>query len=235
MCGRFSLIATWQSLLDAMKAEPPVQYAIRYNIAPYQSVLLLRRNPSTGSREFAHARWGLIPSWGGEKPAKPLINARSESAAMRPAFRAAFRRRRCLVPATGFYEWKSEGGRRNPWYFQMRDGRLFAFAGLWETSVSPDGGEIDTCTILTTSPNDLVEPIHDRMPCILSQESWPAWLGTSEEPVGAHEIDSIQSLLGPFPAESISKTRVSAAVNSATAEGPDCIAPPGPETLLLPF
>ncbi|HOT30120.1 MAG TPA: SOS response-associated peptidase [Candidatus Ozemobacteraceae bacterium] len=235
MCGRFSLIATWQSLLDAMKAEPLVQYTARYNIAPSQPVLLLRRNASTGSREFAHALWGFLPSWAGEKPVKPLINARSETAATKPAFRTAFRRRRCLVPATGFYEWKAEAGKRNPWYFRMRDGGLFAFAGLWETSVSPDGGEFDTCTILTTSPNELVAAVHDRMPCILPPESWPAWLGTGEEPVGAGEIAAIQSLLGPFPAGPMIGTRVSAAVNSATAEGPGCIAPPGPKTPPLPL
>jgi len=235
VCGRFSLIATWQSLLDAMKAEPPVQYTARYNIAPSQPVLLLRRNASTGSREFAHALWGFLPSWTDGKPAKPLINARSETVATKPAFRAAFRRRRCLVPATGFYEWKSEGGRRKPWYFQMRDGRLFAFAGLWETSVTPDGGEIDNCTILTTSPNDLVAPVHERMPCILPPGSWPGWLGTGEEPVGAGEIDALQNMLSPFPSETMIGTRVSATVNSATAEGPDCIAPPGPDTPLLPL
>lgn len=235
MCGRFSLIATWQSLLDAMKAEPPAIYSKRYNIAPAQPVLLLRRDPTTGSREFSHALWGFLPSWAGGKAMKPLINARSETAATKPAFRAAFRRRRCLIPATGFYEWKSEAGRRNPWYFRMHDGRLFAFAGLWETSVSPDGGELDTCTILTTSPNDLVAHIHDRMPCILPTESWAAWLGTGEEPVGAGETGAIQSLLSPFPADLMIGTRVSAAVNSAAAEGPDCIAPPGPETPPLPI
>ncbi len=235
MCGRFSLIATWQSLLDAMKAEPPVQYTARYNIAPSQPVLLLRRTPSTGSSEFVHALWGFLPFWTGGKPAKPLINARSETAATKPAFRAAFRRRRCLVPATGFYEWKSEAGRRAPWYFRMRDDKLFAFAGLWETSVSQDGGEIDTCAILTTSPNDLVAPVHDRMPCILPPEFWPAWLGTAEEPAGAGETGALQSLLCPFPAASMIGTRVSTAVNSATVEGPDCIAPPGPETPPLPL
>lgn len=219
-----------------MKAEPPSQYVERYNIAPSQPILLLRRNASTGSREFAHALWGFLPIWGGgAKPSKPLINARSETAATKPAFRAAFRRRRCLIPATGFYEWKSEGGRRKPWYFRMRDGNLFALTGLWETLVSPEGGEIETCTILTTSANDLIAPVHDRMPCILPPESWAAWLGTGEEPAGPGETDALVSLLAPFPSGPMIGTRVSATVNSATAEGPDCIAPPGPETPLLPL
>lgn len=235
MCGRFSLIATWQSLLDAMKAEPPSQYKARYNIAPAQPLLLLRRNEMSGCREFTHALWGLIPSWSSdENPLKPIINARSETAATKPAFRAAFRRRRCLIPATGFYEWKSEAGKKKPWHFQMRDFSLFAFAGLWERFISPAGGEIDTCTILTTSPNSVVGQVHDRMPCILAPENHEEWLENGEEPIDAGTVAAMQGMLIPFPAEQMAGMPVSGYVNSANVEGPACLEPALPETPCLP-
>jgi len=226
MCGRFSLIATWQSLLDAMKAEPPKQYTARYNIAPSQPVLLLWRNEDNGRREFTHALWGLVPSWSSEdRPVKALINARSETASTKPAFRAAFRRRRCLIPATGFYEWSRTGGKKQPWHFQMRDGALFAFAGLWERLISPAGGEIETCAILTTTANPLVAPIHGRMPCILHPAAYDEWVGDGENIPGSAQDKLVQNLLKPYPDLAMHSIAVSSVVNSPTADGPACLEP----------
>ncbi|HNW35815.1 MAG TPA: SOS response-associated peptidase [Candidatus Ozemobacteraceae bacterium] len=239
MCGRFSLIATWQSLLDAMKAEPPKQYTARYNIAPSQPVLLLWRNEDTGRREFTHALWGLVPSWSNEdRPVNPLINARAETAATKPAFRESFRRRRCLIPATGFYEWSGTGGKKQPWHFQMRDGGLFAFAGLWERLVSPVGGEIETCAILTTTANRLVAKVHDRMPCILQPEAFDAWIGDGEETPGSAQTTAVQKLLRPFPDLAMRSIAVATGVNSPAVDGPACLEPARRErgvTPRLPF
>ncbi|HEY9069728.1 MAG TPA: SOS response-associated peptidase [Candidatus Ozemobacteraceae bacterium] len=198
MCGRFSLIATWQSLLDAMKAEPPVPYAPREEIFPSQPVLILRRNEQSKRSEFTHVLWGFIPAWSTDDwPAKPMINARSETVTEKRSFCTAFRRRRCLIPATGWFEWKIEAGRKHRWEFHRRDGGIFAFAGLWECLVTPRIGEIETCAILTTSANELAAPIHDRMPCIIPPDRYEEWLGPGEEVYDSSELRSLHSLLRP--------------------------------------
>lgn len=169
MCGRFTLRVPAAELVEIFRLlrRPDVQP--RYNIAPTQPVAVVRRIDR--GRELSMLRWGLVPSWAKDpKIGARMINARAETVATKPAFRTALRRRRCLVPADGFYEWaKSAGGTKQPHYITRRDGRPFAFAGLWESWDGPDGSSIESCTIVTTEANDLVGRIHDRMPVILSE------------------------------------------------------------------
>ena len=196
MCGRFALLATGPEIAETFALTETPQLAPRYNIAPTQPVAAIRLHPHSGQREWTHFHWGLIPSWAKEpNMGARMINARSETVAEKPAFRAAFKRRRCLVPASGFYEWQKTGSSKQPMYIHPADAPLFAFAGLWETWQIPGGGELDSCTILTTTPNSLMRAIHDRMPVILEPEDFAMWLDPSERPEnGLH-------LLRPFSPE----------------------------------
>lgn len=221
MCGRFTLIAPGEAIADLFQlAEvPPLQP--RYNIAPTQPVAAVRLSPSSGARELAHFHWGLIPRWAKDpKIGSRMINARSETAAEKPSFRAAFKYRRCLVPADGFYEWQKRNGGKQPVRIQMRDGRPFAIAGLWEHWISPDGSEIDSCTLLTTEPNDLLRPVHNRMPVLLDPADFDAWLD-----VNSFQGADVQALLRPFSDQEMSFYPVSTYVNSPHNDDPHCIEP----------
>ena len=222
MCGRFALLATGSEIAETFALTETPQLAPRYNIAPTQPVAAIRLHPHSGQREWTHFHWGLIPSWAKEpNMGARMINARSETVAEKPAFRAAFKRRRCLVPASGFYEWQKTGSSKQPMYIHPADAPLFAFAGLWETWQIPGGGELDSCTILTTTPNSLMRAIHDRMPVILEPEDFAMWLDPGERPEnGLH-------LLRPFSPEKMSTYPVSTFVNNPRNEGPNCIAPVG--------
>ena len=173
-------------------------------------------------------RWGLVPSWAKDvKVGNRMINAVSETAATKPAFRSAFRRRRCLVLADGFFEWRKEGtgsnrgaSRRAPLYFTQKSGQTMAFAGLWENWKSPDNEWVRSCTILTTAANSFIEPVHNRMPVILSEETVPLWLDPLTE-----APDNLEPLLVPAPPELLEVREVSPVVNNARSEGPECIAP----------
>lgn len=224
MCGRFALLSPGETLLATFEVETTpldlAQLGPRYNVAPTQPVLAVRTAGPHAQKELTFFRWGLVPSWAQDlKMGARMINARSETVAEKPAFRAAFKRRRCLIPADGFYEWQKQNGRKQPMFIHLTDQRPFAFAGLWETWQSPDGGELETCTILTTTPNELMEPIHNRMPVILSPEDYDEWLhpGTSPQ-TGLH-------LLRPFPAGQMAAYPVSPHVNSPANDDPACIAP----------
>lgn len=182
--------------------------------------MVLRADSETGDRELVLMRWGLIPSWATDtRIGSRLINARSETAAEKPSFRAAYKRRRCLVIADGFYEWKKNGRSKQPYLIQMKSLRPFAFAGLWEIREKSES-RIESCAILTTTPNSLMTDIHDRMPVILSDESADLWLD--------HQIEQptvLSSLLVPFPAAEMEAIPVSSLVNSPCNESPHCVVP----------
>jgi putative SOS response-associated peptidase YedK len=223
MCGRFtlrapaSLVAEQFALFDAPPFEP------RYNIAPTQPVVVVRQAGVEASipRELVWLRWGLVPSWA-QDPAigNRLINARAETAAEKPAFRAAMRRRRCLVVADGFYEWQRTGGRKQPYFIHMRDDRPFAFACLWESWEGADHSALETCVILTTDPNDLMRRIHDRMPVIVSPNDYGRWLDPAIE-----KPDQLAALLRPYATDELIGYPVSPHVNSPAHDDPRCIEP----------
>jgi putative SOS response-associated peptidase YedK len=225
MCGRFSLYADPETLARQFGLELPPVLVPRYNIAPTQPVGIVRVNPQTRQREWALVLWGLIPSWAND-PAigARMINARAESAPEKPAFRAAFKRRRCLLPASGFYEWQKLDGGKQPHHITAAGGELLAFAGLWEIWRGPDGGELETCTILTTEANAVTAPIHDRMPVILAPADYAAWLGTGADAT-SQELTLLRFLLQPSPAEGLQAYPVSPFVNSSKNEGERCVVP----------
>ncbi len=219
MCGRFTLVAPGPVLAEEFGAPPPEELSPRYNIAPSQPVLAVRLSVRTGSREFALLRWGLIPSWA-QDPAigHRMINARAETVAEKPSFRGPFRHRRCLVPASGFYEWKVEGEGKRPFYIRRRDGRPLAIAGLWDSWKSPEGPPVESVTLITTGANDTLAPIHDRMPVILPPEAFGVWLDG-----GSFDSERLLSLLRPFPAGKMEAHPVSPAVNDPRHDSPSNI------------
>ncbi|MDF1512881.1 MAG: SOS response-associated peptidase [Anaerolineae bacterium] len=220
MCGRFSL---WLELTDLIKAFPdfvfPNEMAPRYNIAPTQSIAVVTNNPDRNVEFF---RWGLIPSWAKDPEiGSRMINARSETVNEKPSFRAAFRRRRCLILADGFYEWQKVPGSKSktPMYIRMKNGRPFAFAGLWEIW-QPDTTPVLSCTILTTKPNALLAPIHNRMPVILPEDHYDNWLETPET-----ERHALQDVLQPYDPAFMTAYPVSTVVNNPRNDVPDCVMP----------
>ncbi len=221
MCGRFTLALGRAGLMEAFPGfDVPEDLPTRYNIAPSQAVPVIANQ---GAQRVELFRWGLIPSWA-KDPAigNKMINARAETLTEKPAFRAAYRRRRCLILADGFYEWQAQAGSRTktPFYFKLASGKAFGFAGLWEFWQSAAGDEICSCTIITTDANALVASVHDRMPVILPPEAHAAWLDPAE-------IDPavLNSWLKPYPAEAMTTYTVSAAVNSPQNDSPVCIVP----------
>lgn len=220
MCGRYTITINAETAREELGlARMPDDFYPRYNVAPTQPVVVVR---DSGERNAEWMRWGLIPFWA-KDPAigSRLINARSETVFEKPAFKNAFQKRRCLVLADGFYEWKKgagEKGRSQPYLFKRSDGRPFAFAGLWEFWRSPEGEEIRSCTILTTNANAVVEPVHERMPVILSGDSLWEWL---EE----NQSGALMSLLRPYPAESMAAFPVSPMVNRPEIDVPDLVRP----------
>lgn len=227
MCGRFTLFldpADFQQELGV--GEFPIEWAPRYNIAPGQPVALVN---DAASRAVTFMRWGLVPSWAKDiHIGAKLINARAETVAEKPSFRSAFARRRCLILANGFYEWQRQPGQRGPsrpFLFQRKGGKPFAFAGLWEQWQSPEGSELQTCTILTTAANALVAPVHERMPVILTAPACWEWLS----PAPAARL---HSLLVPYPAEDMHAYEVGRTVNNALLDVPQCIQPAGNASLI---
>jgi putative SOS response-associated peptidase YedK len=227
MCGRYTL-SQGEKVVEAIPnvtIREDLRQVLergRFNIAPTQDILAAV--PSGAGPELRVMRWGLIPSWAQDgSAAGQLINARAETLAQKPAFRGAFRQRRCVIPADGFYEWrKNADGSKTPFYARLKSGRGFAFAGLWETWRDAAGETLATCTIITTAPNALLSPIHNRMPAMLSAEAVGRWLapgGTT-----ASEAEGLLALLRPFPAEAMEIYAVSRAVNSATHEGRELVA-----------
>jgi len=221
MCGRFTLTTTPADLAEAFPdVELPVDLAPRYNIAPSQPVAVIA---NTAVKRVELYRWGLIPSWAKDASiGDRMINARAETLAEKPSFRAIFRKRRCLVLADGFYEWKQEpGGRqKTPMYVRLASGRPFAFAGLWDVWRPADGEPVHSCTIVTTAPNELMQMIHTRMPVIVDPAAYALWLNPSE----AAPAD-LAPLLKPYPAGGMTAYAVSRYVNRPQNDSPACIAP----------
>ena len=217
MCGRFQLKPPEDWMEEFGLTEPP-DLAPRYNIAPSQDVVAVRKDEQ-GAREAVILRWGLVPYWA-EDPAvgNRLINARAESVARKPAFREPFQRRRCLVPADGFYEWRRVGRARDPFLIRLRDARTFAFAGVWDRWARA-ADRIESCAILTTAANALVSPIHGRMPVILDRAAYGLWLDPEADDA------ALQALLRPFPAERMVAYPVSPRVNSPSVDDPECERP----------
>ena len=218
MCGRYSLISDLTALQSRFDFENPVNdHAPRFNIAPTQSVLAVRWED--GHNVAEHMRWGLIPSWAKDMSiGNRAINARAETLAERPMFRAALRRRRCLILADGFYEWTGTGKARQPMRILLTTGEPFAFAGLWETWTNPEGEMVNSCTIITTTPNDVMRPIHDRMPVILPQEYEVAWLNPKN-----NDSAAVREMLVPYPPDTMHAYRVSTLVNSPANDTPDVV------------
>lgn len=222
MCGRFTLSSNLDDLQGRFGFEArDLEYRPSYNIAPTQQVMVVSVDPQYGNRRAESMRWGLVPFWAKDlKIGARMINAQAETAATKPAFRAAFKKRRCLVLADGFFEWRKEGKEKIPTYIFQPSNTPFAFAGLWENWRSPDGENVRSCTILTTTPNELIQPIHNRMPVILSQETEALWLDPMTE-----EQETLTPLLIPAPAEGLTTMVVSNLVNSFKNQGPECVEP----------
>lgn len=223
MCGRFALYARAEQLAQKFQVPLPFAIAPRYNIAPSQPLLVLRTNPDSGQPEWSHCRWGLVPRWA-DDPAigNRMINARAESVAEKPAFRSAFRYRRCIVPANGFYEWQKRDRAKIPYFVRAKDDEPFGLAGLWEHWQGADGTELETCTIITTEANALIRPLHDRMAVILPEEAYSTWLDPTTRP------KELQALLRPAPDDWLIAYPVSPRVNSPANDDPSLIEPVEP-------
>jgi putative SOS response-associated peptidase YedK len=220
MCGRYRLSRRAEVLATYYAEYEGVDWDARYNIAPTRAVPVIRQEAEGAVRRASLMRWGLVPSWakdatGGAR----MINARSETAAEKPAFRELLQRRRCLIPADGFYEWQRSGKSKQPYCFEMASGEPFAFAGLWDSWQAPDGSNLETCTILTTAPNQLLADIHDRMPVILPPESYEAWLDPRFRGVA-----EATAMLKPFDAGMMRRYVVGTRVNNVANDDPDCSA-----------
>jgi putative SOS response-associated peptidase YedK len=214
MCGRYSLSTSPESIAEIFGVRHVTEFEPRYNIAPTQLVPIVRRDPNSDERRIDLLKWGLIPSWA-DDPAigSRMINARSETVAEKPSFRSAFKSRRCLVPADGFYEWKKSAGGKVPHLIHRSDSKPFAFAGLWEHWKGPSGA-IDSFSILTTEANALMRPIHDRMPVILDASDYDPWLDPRTT------SDALQELLRPDEGGKLVAFPISTKVNSPSNDDP---------------
>jgi putative SOS response-associated peptidase YedK len=221
MCGRYTLTSSPEALRALFRYEEQPNFPPRYNIAPTQPVAIVRL--VDGKRHFALVRWGLLPSWVNDpKTFTLLINARGESAAEKPAFRAAMKRRRCLIPADGFYEWQAGGERKRPFYVRAKSGAPLAFAGLWETWTGPNGEELETAAIVTTRANRALSSIHDRMPVIVPPEGFDLWLDTANV-----DAATAAALIAPAPENLLEAYEISTAVNRAANDNPKLLEPVG--------
>jgi len=228
MCGRINLHLTPAELAAVFDLFREPEWAPRYNLGPMQRVLSVRRMPE-GYRLAEPLQWGLVPSWAKDpKIGSQMFNARAETVAMKPAFRSAFRKRRCLIPASGFYEWQKTGAKeKQPWNIGRADGQPLAMAGLWEHWQEPDGTTLESCTVITTTANGFMAEIHVRMPVILDPSLWDLWLDPD-----ALEPAALSELLVPCPDDWLQRTAVSSLVNNVRNESPDCIRPlSAPQTL----
>jgi len=221
MCGRFRQSRSQKQLEQSFEAEGDIEVIPRFNIAPTQPVVTVRQEQGKPKRRLSNMRWGLIPSWAKDiSGSGQTVNARSETVTSKLSFSDAVRYRRCLIPADGFYEWKRTGKLRQPYMFEVGKGDLFAFAGLWDQWTNPKGEIIESCTILTTTPNQLLADVHDRMPVIVTPDKYDLWLDPEVE-----DFEAVREILRPYDAAEMRHYPVSERVNSVQNEDPDCAAP----------
>lgn len=219
MCGRYTLHTPGETVEEIFDVTESVELTPRYNIAPTQEVAVVGLNRE-GTRTLGLMRWGLIPSWAKDPSiGNRMINARSETAAQKPAFRSSFKKRRCLVPADGFYEWKKIGDGKQPFHIRLKSAAPFAIAGLWARWHGTEGEPIRSCTLLTTSPNELTAEVHDRMPVILPSEAYTSWLDPRTDP------ESLEALMVSYPAEEMEAFPVTPMVGNPRNDSPKCIEP----------
>jgi len=222
MCGRYRLSRRKQLVeeyFDSVSDEP--DWSPRFNVAPTQPIPVLRQNPREPVRELSLVRWGLIPSWAKDASvAARMINARAETAAAKPAFRDALKSRRCLIPADGFYEWKKEGKAKQPFCFEVQEGELFAFAGLWDRWKDPSGKVVETCSILTTAPSAVTSAVHDRMPAILDPDGYDLWLDP-----GMQNVAAASDLVKPYGARLMRSYPISSRINHVANDDEECSRP----------
>ena len=221
MCGRFTIVVSWDELMLRFmleQAAPPF-HRPQYNVAPSQMIMAIIHDGA--KNRLGELKWGLIPSWAkDEKIGNKMLNARAETLMEKPAFRTPLEKKRCLIPADGFYEWKRSGTGKQPMRITLTSGELFAMAGLYETWLAPDGRKISSCTIITTTPNKLVEDIHDRMPVILRPEDEAVWLDREQR-----DPSRLLPLLQPYPAEKMTAYPVSPIVGNVKNDSPACLEP----------
>ena len=219
MCGRYVIISSPELIRQLLGYLDQPNFPPRYNVAPTQPVPVVRIDQ--GQRHFVLLRWGLIPSWVKDpREFTLLINARGETVNAKPAFRNAMKRRRCLLPADGFYEWKGERGAKRPYFVRRKDRAPFAFAGLWESWIGPNGEEMESTAIVTTQASPAIMPIHDRMPVILGPDQFERWLDCAQV-----DEKAAATLIAPIAGEEIEAFEVSSAVNRVANDSPDLIAP----------
>jgi putative SOS response-associated peptidase YedK len=219
MCGRYRLSRRKQIVEEYFESvSGDEDWTPRYNIAPTQPVPVIRQNPREPVRELSFIRWGLIPSWSKEPSlGAGMINARSETASLKPAFRDPLKFRRCLIPADGFYEWQRTGKAKQPYCFAIREGELFAFAGIWDRWKDSSGNAVETCSILTTTPNAVTSIVHDRMPVILDSGSYDLWLDP-----GMKDMSAVSELLKPCDARLMQCYPVSTRINHVVNDDEEC-------------
>jgi putative SOS response-associated peptidase YedK len=219
MCGRFAQRSDPKRLAREFKVAEVPDVEARYNIAPTQDILSIRRVED--DREAVFLKWGLVPSWAKDVSiGAKLINARSETVTEKPSFREAFKKRRCIIPADGFYEWQRTNGKKQPYFFRMQDEHPFGFAGLWEKWKATDGQVLETCTILTTEANEVLQPVHDRMPVILHSDDYDQWLDAD-----LRKLDLLMELLRPYPSAGMISYPVSTQVNNTNNVGAEILTP----------
>jgi putative SOS response-associated peptidase YedK len=218
MCGRYAFFSPAEAVKRTFALDLLPELKPRYNIAPTQSVPALRV-VEEGRRSLAMLHWGLVPHWAKERAiGNRMINARSETLTEKPSYREAFRRRRCLVLADGWYEWQPAPGGKQPWFVRLRDPRPIAFAGLWEKWKDPAGGLLESCTIVTCNASESIRKIHDRMPVVLPEESWDRWMDPA-----CSDTESLSRILGPCEAKALRAWQVGRLVNAPKNEGPKLI------------
>ena len=218
MCGRFAFFCKGQFGYESLQLPEPPPFE-RYNIAPTQNILAIRTSAEMGRPEWALFHWGLVPSWSKEsKPQHLLINARAEGIEVKPSFRGPVRHRRCIVPASGFFEWRRQGAGKQPYFVRPAADEVFALAGIWDHWEGQQGDVLESVAIITTSANELMQPIHDRMPVILGKENVTAWIAPQTE------FEKALAMLGPYPSEKMVAYPVNSVVNKVRHDGPECIA-----------